>query len=183
MITLLSERIHHKNFGNGLTIYFEDNQLGTRFDSGYKIFPLSILSEQGLMKFENPKINQDPLLFLQQQKAQFKKIYDKAAIINTPTEKHAWLKEEDFICCLEFIKRYIVGLSTTIQSCVDKLSKELPNLKSNSILYKLANIKQICFDLKIENSCPIVAKEHYSQQNMAAMKAAILNKVFDFLNY
>lgn len=89
-------------------------------------------------------------------------------------QKHFWTYEEDKHCCQKFIEYYIVNKrNTSINSFVEMLNNNLPNITSNSLKMKLQNIKQISFELDLKNTLECTRLKNYSNQNFQAMKEVL----------
>ncbi len=83
---------------------------------------------------------------------------------------HNWTAEEDMCCTEMFFKYYVEGHDITDVSYVVSLIKnKFPNLKQKSIKMRLQNIKAICNELKIANSCPLPELYNFCHQEKSAV--------------
>lgn len=86
-------------------------------------------------------------------------------------EKHRWTLAEDEYCCRRYAEEYVLRKSSMdMSSFVRLLSKELSEIKENSLKMKITNIKQILLDMGIEDSLIVKPLKNYSQQNKRAME-------------
>lgn len=91
-------------------------------------------------------------------------------------KKHSWSYEEDRYCCQMFFEHYVINKkNTNINSFVEMINKNFPNIKYNSLKMKIQNIKQILFELNIQNTLECTPLINYSKQNFEAMIEVIDN--------
>ena len=97
---------------------------------------------------------------------------------------HRWSFEEDYICCIEYL-RFIFKRESTqrVNDLIYNLSLRLTKIPSGSIRMKLQNIKQICMEYNFEDHLEISPLAQYSMQCKRAFGKAVtdLNAELDSL--
>ena len=90
------------------------------------------------------------------------------------SEKHRWTMAEDEHCCKRYVEEYVIRKSNMDMSSFARLlSKELPEIKENSIKMKITNIKQILIEMEIEDTLTAKPLKNYSKQNKLAMEKVL----------
>jgi len=88
--------------------------------------------------------------------------------------KHKWLYEEDKLCCKVIVEEYVLKKShKDLESVLDYLSDELPDIGRNSLRMKIQNIKQLLIENGIENTLRTKTLYSYSSQNKRAFDEVV----------
>lgn len=88
--------------------------------------------------------------------------------------KHSWTYEENKFCCQMYVEYYINNKrNININSFVEMINKNLPQIKYNSLKMDIQNIKQILLELNIKDTLECTPLKNYSKQNFKAMKEVI----------
>ena len=88
--------------------------------------------------------------------------------------KYRWTYEDDFTCCLEYLKYvFLDEESYDANDLIDKLCEQLPHILPSSIQMKVKNIKQIALESGLEDSVSVTPLYKYSQQCKRAFDDAI----------
>jgi len=85
--------------------------------------------------------------------------------------KIEWSFNEDFICCEEYVKKYLINKDYDDSSIlVYNLNLKLKNkIEPVSISKKLKNIKHILIQMRIVDQSNIKPLNHFSKQNLDAL--------------
>ena len=79
--------------------------------------------------------------------------------------KYRWTYEDDFTCCLEYLKYvFLDEESYDANDLIDKLCEQLPHILPSSIQMKVKNIKQIALESGLEDSVSVTPLYNYSEQ-------------------
>lgn len=96
-------------------------------------------------------------------------------ILGVNEQRHKWTRKEDYICCLECIKKCVIDKKqTSLSEMVSRLSELLPNIKQSSLEWKIRNIRTIFAELNVRNTLNISSvRTNYTTQNMDVMKEVL----------
>ncbi len=88
--------------------------------------------------------------------------------------RQSWTYNENEICCMRYVERYVIGNSTMrLSEFVRTLKNELPRLSENSLKWKVQNIKYLSMKAGFNDSLKSAVAENCSQDNVRAFHAVL----------